>query len=532
MTPSRGLGILVLTLVGVSGCAGMPQRGTTSSPMEAPAVSAPARPTGWRGWWSRWTAPRAAPAATPAHVPAATFDPDLPIETSRRVGPERNIWPDRSQSALSRLLPPGLKPKAVDGPTLGQTQPTPKMTAAEANRAIAALARPRKTVDDRVLPVRMWDDADRPSAMPTPTFDDEPAATELAAPIPVPGPLIERFSTQSEPKRDPAARNTSGSERRVDVDPAEDAGPPPLVGRDPEATPALASVAQAPPPPPVRPSPRVEPTPPPPTIEETPPAAPAVDQPAEPVKPAEPKDEASPPVSSDEPAPEAPSPSLPVAPPSDAAAAAVAPSAPSATVEGPTALAAAPQTNRVVAPTLIASKPTAASESHHWSLLKWFRPQQTEHRHPHHPGVFPSAQGPVEMPQVLVPTSYYASLAPPSAPASSRQNVTPTMQQAFVMPSPQGPTPTCEPKKPCALVTRLHERVDQYRQWKHAHICKHIQSLKDMLAGKNRCQACGGAGAGPIPSAQAAPSPQERPTAPAPQAQTHSWSLFRLGSTD
>jgi len=133
------------------------------------------------------------------------------------------------------------------------------------------------------------------------------------------------------------------------------------------------------------------------------------------------------------------------------------------------------------------------------------------------------------MPPVLVPTSYYASLAGPS---SSPQNVTPTMQQAFVMPSPQGPTPPCEPKKPCALVTRLHERMDQYRQWKHAHICKHIQGLKDMLAGKNRCQACGGEGAGPIPSAQAAPSPQERPTAPTPQAQAHSWSLFRLGSTD
>jgi hypothetical protein len=541
MRPSRGMGIvvLVLALAGVTGCAGVPQRSRTSSPMEAPTASAPVQQTGWRGWWSRWRSPTPAPAPAPVA--------DLTIETSGRVGPEREIWPDRSRSILSRFLPSSFRPRGDNGgPTLGRNDSTPPMTAAEANRAIASLARPRKA-DDFVLPVRMWGDPDDPistsraSRESQPPDDDQTPPSALPTPIPLPGPLMERFSTQPVAKTDYAARNASADPIR-----AEDAGPPPLIDQaavsesDPaldSASAALVSAVQLPPPPPVRPSPRAVPTPttPPPPITETPPPTTPTPPAAPPAtEPAKPESPATEPVKSDA----EPKPAEDAVPPSPAEHTPGAPSTalpPSA--QAPSPYFAASQTGGALSPTLLAARQPEESASHRWWFMKWMRPHQPEHQHPHQhqASVYPSAQGPAQMPPVLVPTSYYSTVARQSAVTPIQPHVSPTAQQAFVLPTPQSPTPapTSHAKKPCFVLTRLHDRMEQIRQWKHAHICKHIQSFKDALAGKHRCQACGGSGVEPLPSAQAQPSPQGRPAlpAPAPQAQSQwqSQSPFRVG---
>ncbi|APW62713.1 hypothetical protein [Paludisphaera borealis] len=527
MRPSRGMGIVVLVLVGVSGCAGVPQRSRTSSPLEAPTASPSVQQSGWRGWWSRLRNPAPAPASGPVT--------DLRIETSGRVGPEREIWPDRNRSILSRFLPSGLKPRGDNGgPTLGRNNPTPTMTAAEANRAIASLARPRKD-DDFVLPVRIWGDPDDPT--PTlraslgsqPPDDDQTPPSALASPIPLPGPFMERFSTQPTAKTDEAARSTSADASR-----AEDVGPPPLVDQAaaPDSAPALdsptatlASVVQLPPPPPVRPSPRAVP----PTTAPTPPASPSpTTEPAKPEAPvatesakpdSEPKtsEDAAPPPPAEH-APEAPSPTLPSAP----TAAMLPPSA-----QAPSPIVAESQTGGALSPTLFAARRPDDSASHGGWFTKWMRPRQPEHQH--QAIVYASAQGPAQLPPVLVPTSYYSAVARPSSPTPTQPYVSPTAQQAFVMPTPQSPATTSHVKKPCAVLTRLHDRLEQLRQWKHDHICKHIQSFKEGLAGKHRCQACGGTGVAPLPSAQAKPTPQGAPAFPAPQAQAQSQSLFRFG---
>jgi hypothetical protein len=535
MRPSRGIGIVVLALVGVSGCAGVPQRTWTSSPMEAPAVSTPPVQTGWRGWWSRWRKP-AAPASVSVDAPVS----DLPIETSGRIGPEREIWPDRSQSLLLRLLPPfGLRSRSeISGPVFGfnATTPSPTMTAAEANLAIAGHARQRKA-DDFVLPVRMWGGPDDPTSTPPATqlaraADDQQSPTSvLPAPIPLPGEFAERYSArQSEAKLDPATRNVS----------AEDVGLPPLVDQvaEGESGPALDSpsatlvtTAQVPPPPPVRPSPRAtqtpetpKSTPPPPPVAETPPPS---TEPAKPeaVAPSAPK-EVTPEPAAPEPAktePVKPAEEAAPTPPAEKTATAPAPTEPAAPAPVLPPSAQAPlsyiATSQTVATPPVSPRATEESTSHRWWFMKWMRPHQNERSHQHQESVYPSAQSPI-LPPVLVPTSYFTiSGARPSGP-------TPTAQQAFVLPTPQSPpTPTSHVKKPCVVLTRLHNRLEQFRQWKHDHICKHIQSFKDALTGKNRCQACGEEGGGPIPSAQVLPAPQGRPAFPAPQA----WSLPRFG---
>lgn len=539
MSPLRGMGIVVLMVVGVSGCAATPQRARTSSPMESPAVAAaPARPVGWRGWWSRWRNPT--PAAAAAAEPAAD---DAPIEASRRVGPERDIWPDRSHGVLSRILPSGLKTRPNSGSILGSyaPAPSPKMTAEEANRAIASMARPAKKADDLVLPVQMTEELRaasdaRPSPETRTEAEDSPTPSVLPAPIPLPGQLLDRYSTQqpSDAGLDPEARSPSAEASGLEAPSAGDVGLPLLASR--ETTPAsafdspsvqLASATQVPPPPPVRPTPRPgqappasPPTPPAPPITETPPTAPPVEEsskPDAPAEPAAPSEAPAPAEPASEPMPEAPSPSLPVAPPASTPVEVAAPSQPAPAPESAPVVAASP-TVPAPAPAAAPVAATTAPTPRRWSLLSWFRPRSHEashtHSHPHRPTVFPSPQGPAPLPPVLVPTSYHAQAAAPSAPS-------PTAEQAFLLPSPQGPPPSVksEEKKECVLLTRLHNRMDQYRQWKHAHVCKHIQSFKDALAGKHRCSACGGTGVAPLPSAQAGPSPQESPAVPATRTQ-------------
>jgi hypothetical protein len=408
------------------------------------------------------------------------------------------------------------------------------MTAAEANRAIASMARPRKTPgDDFVLPVRMWGDPDQPlTTSQTPRapapFEDEPAPATLPAPIPLPGPLVERYSKHRDVGADEAAGGAEGpptvdqaatpASATVPDEPDAAATPAPAL-EEPDAT--LTSATQVPPPPPVRPTTRPAPTtapPPAPPVSTTPPA------PAPPAaEPAQPEADAPPPAQPEAPTPSEPTPSPAQAPAAEAEAAeeppaaAVAPAPPAQPASSQAyapAVAAAPQAGSPQSPPVVAAHQPNGHRS--W-FLKWLRPAPHEHGHPSRPAVYATPQSPAQLPPVLVPTSYHtiASKAP-----SGQFGASPTLKQAFVMPSPQSPTPAVHAKEPCFLVARLQMRLEQFRRWKHEHICKNIQSFKEGLAGKHCCQSCGGA---PIVSFPAAtrPSPQGRPApiAAQPQAQ-------------
>jgi hypothetical protein len=420
------------------------------------------------------------------------------------------------------------------------------MTAAEANRAIASMARPRKTPgDDFVLPVRMWGDPDQPlTASRTPRapapFEDEPAPATLPAPIPLPGPLVERYSKHPDVATDEAAVGaeapptvdqaaTLASATAPDAPDANAATAPPL--EEPDAT--LTSATQVPPPPPVRPTTRPAPatTPPaPPPVSTTPPApAPPAAAPAQPDA-AQPEADATPPAQPEAPTPSEPVPTPAPAPASEAATAEEAPAAapapasvqPASPQAYAPAVAPAPQAGSPQSPAVVAAHQASAHRS--W-FLKWLRPATHEHGHASWPAVYATPQSPAQLPPVLVPTSYHTIASKPPAAPSGQFGASPTLKQAFVMPSPQSPTPAVHAKEPCFLVARFQMRLEQFRRWKHEHICKNIQSFKEGLAGKHRCQACGGAPPVAFPAASPQASPQGRPAPvaaqprPQPQAQ-------------
>ena len=97
MRLSRGLGVVVLMLVGASGCAGVQSR--TGWYSQSPQAGEPARSGRWfsRGWWS-------APTPTSAQTETGEkLTPDL--DAPRTASPETGIWPEPRTARFSRLIP-------------------------------------------------------------------------------------------------------------------------------------------------------------------------------------------------------------------------------------------------------------------------------------------------------------------------------------------------------------------------------------------------------------------------------------------
>ena len=475
MRSSWQVGIVILTLVGLSGCAGVQQRGRSSSPMQGLSVDVPGRP-GWPTRLFRWRLASAEPR----------------VETTRRAvkapGPETDIWPDRGRSVLSRLLtafPTSRSNAAGAGAGAGssflsrrESSPSSgELTVAEANAAIARAARPRPapasipaTRDASVLTTRGEAPADDPAEAPEPE-----APPLLETPIPLPG-------------GDAAERASEAAATAPAIEPD-------------------AILTQAPPPPPLRPTPRPaeprpEPKPEPEPTETAPPAEPVkpvepkpepapaeVVQPAEPalepVKPAEPSEPSRTVKTDAGPAIEAPEPSAAPSPfqesTSPFAASQTPPSAP---------VAAAPQVYfDSPGPSTGAPAPLRPHEDAppRWSFWSW---KDTSSRGGEYP-IETSAQ----LPAVQFPASY---------------GVTPTAQGPVALPSPQviatAPVEKCWRLK--ALGARLHDKLERLRAWKHEHICKHIQNFKAALKG-HKCLDCGGDAESfvqPLASPQSAPS--------------------------
>jgi len=134
MRPSRRLGIVVLLLLGASGCAGVQSRMKWSARTSEEAT--PSRSSGWFGsrLWSRPTPTSASAAA------AGTAAPDA--ETARRSAPETDIWPTQRSAGLSRLFP-------LLGHRDGGKKPGPAQGAYPSLAALSTLATPADRRNDR-----------------------------------------------------------------------------------------------------------------------------------------------------------------------------------------------------------------------------------------------------------------------------------------------------------------------------------------------------------------------------------------------
>lgn len=457
--------IVILALVGLSGCAGVQQRGRSSSPMQGLSVDMPGRP-GWpTSRFFRWRTAAAEPR----------------VETSRRVGPETDIWPDRSRSALSRLLSSARPAKSADDSALSSldrrdsSRSSGRLTVAEANEAIARAARPR-TRDGSVLATGGEAKADDRDKDKNETPDSPPL---LTASIPLP----------DAPDQD---ENQDAAEPDAEVH-------PPSAASDPEAV-----LAQAPPPPPLRPTPspapravEPEPEPEPEPVEPEPsaePVAPSL-KPIEvtpPVAPAAPEPESKPEPIEAEPVMEAPSPFretvAPLATAQEARYAPVVAPTPQVYFDSPEA----------AAPPYVEARPR-------WVFWPWKRSRSAG-------GEFPvESRTPAQLPPVQFPASYDSVAARPLVPCPDNARVvTPTAQQQVVLPSPQGiaAPPIIEKHSHLkAMGARLHDRLERLRAWKDEHICRHIQNFKAALKG-GKCAGCGGHArplARPLASPQGSP---------------------------
>src|SRR5438046_797886 len=100
MRRPREAGIVMLLLLGLSGCAGVQQRLSWASPSASGADQADARPTARLSWWRR-----------PPTEAAAPSSPTLDFTETSRAGsmagdtrPASTIWPER-RDGLLRYVP-------------------------------------------------------------------------------------------------------------------------------------------------------------------------------------------------------------------------------------------------------------------------------------------------------------------------------------------------------------------------------------------------------------------------------------------
>lgn len=441
MRTSRVAGLAVCLLLGASGCAGLHHRPAATA--EGPVATTAPSAGGIRGWWARKFHRGTSYQTTGGSAPGFA----VPANAWPASAPSGGGWPAIYQFSK----PPWVTRQPERAPIFSRNTATPasqKMTAAEANEAIARMVRPQKN-DDRILPVR-GDSADL--QQDPATADDSESSSHLNRPIPLPGALSAEPETgtavvvdEARPRvpddvpsllLDPAVPRTirrSPIEAKKEPSPAAPPERVAMTERDedslrpePAADEELLRSAQLPPPPPIRPIPGggVEPEKPatpavpletpkeapsrpadaPKPVEEPKPAAPApTPKPAEeappkpaepaptpkpveePVKPAEP-DIAPPPPPAVEslPAPTAPQPKAEPAMPPPP------PFTPALAVEDVTAPSAEPQIP--VAP--VAQTPVAPVA-------------QTP--------IAPAAQLPVAQPQTYIPTTVVAQAAPSKA---------------------------------------------------------------------------------------------------------------------
>lgn len=467
MRSSWQVGIVILTLVGLSGCAGVQQRGRSSSPMQGLSVDAPGKP-GWPTRLFRWRFASA----------------ERPIETTRRavkapaVGPETDIWPDRGRSVLSRLLTAfpsrskGTETGAGAGSSfLSRRESSPssgELTVAEANAAIARAARPRPapgpvaaTRDASVLTTRgeaPADDSTKVAELETPPLLETPIAlpgddeaNEVSAPAPASASAIEPDAILTQAPPPPPLRPTPRPvEPKPEVEPTPEPQPEPA-----EITPPIAPVKPVEPAPEPKPEPEPEPKP----VEVVPPAETETkpepkSEPIETMKPVESPRTVEP---EGAPATEAPGPFAESRSPRYAP---VVAGSPQVYFDSPGQATAAPAPLR----------PHEDAPAR-WSFWSWKKT-------PSHGGGggFPIETS-AQLPAVQFPASY---------------GVAPTPQGRVVFPSAQ--VVTTAPVEKCwrlkALGARIHDKLERLRAWKHEHICRHIQNLKAALKGK--CLGCGG----------------------------------------
>lgn len=296
MRTSRFAGLAVCLLLGASGCAGLHHRPAATP--EGPVASPTAPGWGLRGWWAR------------------KFQGGAYQSTARsgaQAVPPASAWPGNSGGGWPAIYqfskPPWVTRQPERAPIFSrnatEAPSQPKMTAAEANEAIARMVKARKN-DDRILPVRggdqepaAGDEVERPAALDRPiplpgalegepetgtavVVEDEPrpripddAPSLLLDPTPPRAGRRVARETTSEPAAEPPARVAMAERNEEASQPVPSAVP------DEE----LVRSAQLPPPPPIRPIPGAG------TGEPEKPAAPSVplDAPKEePTRPAEP----------------------------------------------------------------------------------------------------------------------------------------------------------------------------------------------------------------------------------------------------
>lgn len=567
MRLSWGALIIVLALSGFSGCAGVQQRGQSSSPMKGLSTDLPGRP----GW------------TTPRFFQWRFASADSRVETTRRVAPETNIWPDRSRNLFSRLLSSTRSAQPAPGaegssPSLRDSSAFPgRLTVAEANEAIAKAARPRpeprkSTRDTLVLTTR---GESTPDDRTEGEDSDSPALLTASIPLPELGP---GEKADDEPKETKALDETDAPEAaEVFADADADANAPKeaealaeteatakpapnVSSNDPEAV-----LAQAPPPPTLRPTPKPadpepkpEPEPEAPKLEPEPQAPKLEPEPETPKlepEPEAPKPEPEPEAPKLEPEPEAPKlepepepkpepepepadaevspPIVPVAPTPEAepietvkpaetdaiAAPAVetpsdehrpAPTYRQAIAPFASTQAARPAPVVAATPQIYFDSPEAAAPAQvmkskpRWVFWPWKRSRMAAgSRH---------VEAPAQLPPAQFPDSYDSVAARPLVPCPDHARVvTPTAQQQVILPSPQGVAAAPAGKKSHlrAFGARLHEKLDRLHAWKEKHICRHIQNFKAALKG-HKCLSCGGHPA-PPPMVRPLASPQANP---------------------
>src|SRR5262245_37794221 len=97
MGPLRGLGVVVLLMLGASGCAGVQARPAWFDQSQGQASQLKPADGLLSRWWSK-------PAPAPTHAPGES---PLPTEAtaSRSATPEKAIWPEGHQARLLRVFP-------------------------------------------------------------------------------------------------------------------------------------------------------------------------------------------------------------------------------------------------------------------------------------------------------------------------------------------------------------------------------------------------------------------------------------------
>ncbi len=409
-------GLLVVLLLGLSGCAGFPQRTGGSSPWPNSADGQSVTPPGLFSWWHRASAQPTAE-ATSADVQTDSARPvqreTVASQSSSSPWPETQAeWTARNFPRLTRLWngTPTEAPGNRDHLAATRTQPNPPADdATRSARESEDLVTSPSDPTDGARRTSFQPDADsaepqqntgRPAA---PKADDDAAATQPRQLTDiVPAPVLEQPQESVGTNRS----NAAATQAATPSDTASDHVPAPTFGA------RLAQVPPAPPPsqgtpPAPAPAPatgnRPASTPP------EPPAPPATDQPATPM-----------------PTPAPPASTTPAYAPSPAQTSQTAPAPLSVHAQAQRPLAASGQS-----PYASLTQTEQTQPRHH--LLSWLFHDEDDDRAP-----LPSSQ----LPPAAFPTTY-----------TSPQNALATGQGTTC--APDG---TCKPpKKPCFLKVWIHD---------------------------------------------------------------------------